>query len=89
MVRHLDRPQQNDRVETNAGCRVRNGILYSTLFSLLLALLIISGCQKGVGTIYAIAIHPTRLEVIYLSSEKGLYKTVDGGKGWTRFESLR
>jgi photosystem II stability/assembly factor-like uncharacterized protein len=46
----------------------------------------LTGCQKGVGTIYSIAIHPNRSEVIYLSSEKGLYKTTDGGTRWSRIE---
>ncbi|NKE70098.1 WD40/YVTN/BNR-like repeat-containing protein [Candidatus Manganitrophus noduliformans] len=100
MVRHLDRPQQNDRVEalriSDWGLRIKRKNLFalqsairnprSAIALLLLSFFLMAGCQKGVGTIYSIAIHPTRPEVIYLSSEKGLYKTVDGGTLWNRIE---
>jgi photosystem II stability/assembly factor-like uncharacterized protein len=59
---------------------------HSAIVSLLLTLLLLAGCQKGVGTIYSIAIHPNRSEVIYLSSEKGLFKTTDGGNRWSPVE---
>lgn len=59
---------------------------HSAIIGLFLASLLLSGCQKGVGTIYSIAIHPNRPEVIYLSSEKGLFKTTDGGNSWGRVE---
>lgn len=58
----------------------------SAIVVLLLALLFLAGCQKGIGTIFSIAIHPKRPEVIYVSSEKGLYKTTDGGNRWGPIE---
>lgn len=58
----------------------------AALISLLLSLLLTAGCQRGIGTIFSIAIHPKRPEVIYLSSEKGLFKTTDGGNNWSPIE---
>jgi len=76
--------------------RMRNNFLFalqseirnpkSAIATFFLALLFLAGCQRGVGTIFSIAIHPNRSEVIYLSSEKGLFKTTDGGNSWNPVE---
>lgn len=51
-----------------------------------LLLLFLAGCQKEGGTVFSIAVHPTRPDVLYLSSGKGLFKTTDAGKNWSRVE---
>jgi hypothetical protein len=56
--------------------------------ALLSTLLLFSGCQKRGGTIFAVALHPSRPDVLYLSSEKGLYKTTDGGANWSRIKGV-
>lgn len=58
----------------------------SAIVVLLLFIFLMAGCQKGVGTVFSIAVHPLRSEVIYISSEKGLFKTTDGGKSWNPIE---
>lgn len=42
----------------------------------------LGGCQKEAPTIHSIAVHPNRPDILYLSTDKGLYKTTDGGVKW-------
>ena len=55
-------------------------ILLQGLFFFLL------GCQKGGPAVSAIAIHPGRPEILYLSSNKGFHKSIDQGATWSPIE---
>ena len=36
------------------------------------------------ANVWAVAIHPSNTDIIYAGTEKGLYKTLDGGLSWNR-----
>jgi len=69
------------------GFRSLGRILCLPLLALYVVVPLLYGCQKQVGTVFALAIHPKHPDILYLSSDKGLYKTSDAGKSWSRVES--
>ena len=41
------------------------------------------GCTRGEPTVFAIAVHPTNPNIIYLSTRDTIFKSRDGGQTWT------
>jgi photosystem II stability/assembly factor-like uncharacterized protein len=66
--------------------RIKPLFLFFSCILLQGSLLSLAGCQKGGPTISAIAIHPSRSEILYLSSNKGFHKSTDQGATWNPIE---
>ncbi len=62
----------------------RRAVILSMLVSLLV------GCSQRSDRVVAVAVHPTKPNLIYVVTEEAVYKTRDGGQAWTRLaEGLR
>ena len=42
------------------------------------------GCSQRSDRVAAVAVHPTKPNIIYVATEESVYKTRDGGQGWVR-----
>jgi photosystem II stability/assembly factor-like uncharacterized protein len=58
-------------------------LLPSTLLVIITIWYSLSGCTRGEPTIFAIAVHPTNPDIIYLSTRETIYKSRHGGQTWT------
>lgn len=48
------------------------------------------GCSQRSDRVAAIVVHPTKPNIMYIATDEAVYKTRDGGHGWTRLtEGLR
>ncbi len=41
------------------------------------------GCARGEPTVFAVAVHPTNPNIVYVSASHGVLKTRDGGSTWS------
>ncbi|MDT7042461.1 hypothetical protein [Candidatus Nitronereus thalassa] len=59
-------------------------MVHNVIFLALVAMLGFGGCSQRSDRVAAVAIHPTKTNIIYVATEEGVYKTRDGGAGWER-----
>lgn len=59
-------------------------INFKTFFVTLGLLLLLVGCSQRSDRVAAVAVHPTKPNIIYVATEEAVYKTRDGGQGWQR-----
>ena len=45
---------------------------------------VVSACTRGEPTVFAVAVHPTNSNIVYVSASHGVLKTRDGGLTWAR-----
>ncbi len=45
---------------------------------------VVSACTRGEPTVFAVAVHPTNSNIVYVSASHGVLKTRDGGLTWSR-----
>ncbi len=56
--------------------------LFLSIFSIITTLYSLPGCTRGEPTVFAIAVHPTNSNIIYLSTRDTIFKSRDGGQTW-------
>ena len=54
------------------------------VFFLPIAMMVMTACSQRSDRVVAVAVHPTKTNIIYVATEEAVYKSRDGGQGWTR-----
>ncbi len=58
--------------------------IFTKIISVILGLLLLTGCSQRSDRVAAVAVHPTKPNIIYVATEEAVYKTRDGGQSWER-----
>ena len=57
---------------------LRRAVVFSMMVSLL------PGCTQRSDRVVAVAVHPSKPQLVYVATEEAVYKTRDGGRAWKR-----
>jgi len=63
---------------------IQGGTRLKSVFLATMFVIAMVACSQRSDRVAAIAVHPTKPNIMYVATEEGVYKTRDGGKGWKR-----